>query len=149
MKTYLRHKSLNVIDVRELIALEYLDFEGKYKDYVEKHDFCELCYVECGEITLSLAGDRVTLSEGQALLIEPDTEHSYYSEYGNAARVFVICFECAMHTLRSLAGVAFDKDQQRLTHQVPNMPSEADDSKMTIGQIAATICILILLIGIV
>lgn len=39
MKTYLRHKIANVIDVKELIALEFLDFEGKYKDYTEKHDF--------------------------------------------------------------------------------------------------------------
>ena len=38
MKTYLRHRIQNVVDVKELIALEYLDFEGKYKEYVEKHN---------------------------------------------------------------------------------------------------------------
>ena len=42
MKTYLRHKICNVIDIKDLIALEYLDFEGKYRDYVEAHDFWEL-----------------------------------------------------------------------------------------------------------
>ena len=52
MKTYLRHKSLNVIDIKELIALEYLDFEGTYKDYVEKHDFWEICYVKKGSISV-------------------------------------------------------------------------------------------------
>jgi len=41
MKTYLRHKVLNVVDIKELTAIEYLDFEGKYKEYVEKHDFWE------------------------------------------------------------------------------------------------------------
>ena len=35
MKTYLRHKISNVVDVKELIAFEYLDFEGKYKEYSE------------------------------------------------------------------------------------------------------------------
>ena len=49
MKTYLRHRISNVVDVKELIVFEYLDFEGKYKDYSESHDFWELCYVEKGE----------------------------------------------------------------------------------------------------
>ena len=51
MKTYLRHKIVNVIDVKGLVALEYLDFEGRYKEYVEQHDFWELCYVEEGKIS--------------------------------------------------------------------------------------------------
>ena len=33
IKTYLRHKIENVIDIKELFALEYLDFDGKYKNY--------------------------------------------------------------------------------------------------------------------
>ena len=52
MKTYLRHKSMNVIDIKELAALEYLDFEGKYGNYEEKHTFWELCYVVKGEAEL-------------------------------------------------------------------------------------------------
>ena len=43
MKTYLKISPLNVIDVKALVALEYLDFEGKYKNYTESHDFYELC----------------------------------------------------------------------------------------------------------
>lgn len=107
MKAYLRHKSLNVMDVKGLIALEYLNFEGKYKNYVEKHDFYELCYVERGEISLLLESTEILLSADTAVLIEPNTEHSYFSAAGNASRVFVVCFECPSHTLRPLAGVAF------------------------------------------
>lgn len=33
MKTYIRHKIYNAIDIKELIAVEPLDFEGKYRDY--------------------------------------------------------------------------------------------------------------------
>ena len=62
MKTYLRHKISNVIDVKELIVLEYLDFEGKYKNYVEQHDFWELCFVQEGEITLTMNGECYELS---------------------------------------------------------------------------------------
>ena len=49
MKTYLKHKIQNVIDIKSLFALEYLDFEGKYKNYVESHGFWEICYIEKGK----------------------------------------------------------------------------------------------------
>ena len=113
MKTYLRHRSLNVIDVKELTALEYLDFEGKYKNYVEKHDFCELCYVEKGEIELVLGNGKMTLTENDIVFIDSDTLHSYFSADGNRNRVFVICFECPSHTLRALSGVIFPADDNR------------------------------------
>lgn len=114
MKTYLRHRILNVVDVKELFALEYLDFEGKYKDYSEKHNFFEMCYVLRGEITLTMEGDNFLLSCGDLILIEPNAEHSYFSADGNENRAFVICFECPSPTARSLVGRKFklNRDQE-------------------------------------
>ena len=114
MKTYIRHKSLNVVDVKELIALEYLDFEGKYKNYSEKHDFCELCFVLHGEITLTTEDGTISLSKQEMVLIEPNTEHSYFSSSGNHNSAFVICFECPSSAVRSLSGRKFmlNQDQQ-------------------------------------
>ena len=113
MKTYLRHRSLNVVDVKELFALEYLDFEGKYKDYTEKHDFFELCFVLHGEIVLTMEGEAIPLSHGELIFIEPNTEHSYFSENGNQSRAFVICFECPSHGVRSVSGRKFILNQDR------------------------------------
>ena len=122
MKTYLRHRSLNVIDVKELFALEYLDFEGKYKDYSEKHDFFELCFVIQGEITLTMEGESITLSEGELVFIEPNTEHSYFSETGNRSSAFVICFECTSSAARSISGRRFrlNRDQQFYIKKIIN-----------------------------
>ena len=103
MKTYLRHRSLNLIDVKELIALEYLDFEGKYRDYTENHDFSELCFVESGEITLTHGSTKQELSAGDIIYIEPGTKHSYYSREGNKSRAFVICFTSPSYTLKLLS----------------------------------------------
>lgn len=114
MKTYLRHRTLNVIDVKELTALEYLDFEGKYKGYSENHDFCELCFVERGEITLTLEDGPRTLTQGSLVLIMPNTVHSYISPRGNDSRAFVMCFECTSHTLRLLAGVVTEASEDEI-----------------------------------
>lgn len=102
MKTYLRHKSMNVIDIKELAALEYLDFEGKYGNYEEKHTFWELCYVVKGEAELVLGKERVRLCENDMFLIPPDETHSYSSKNGNENKVFVVCFECSSLGLKTL-----------------------------------------------
>ena len=107
MKTYLRHRVSNVVDVKELIALEHLDFEGKYKVYTEKHDFWELCYVEKGETILTVDGVKYTLARNELFVIPPNCLHSYFSESGNKSRVFVTCFESFSHNLIPLSNNSF------------------------------------------
>lgn len=115
MKTYLRHKSINIIDIKELVVLEYLDFEGKYKDYVEKHDFWEICFVEQGEIGLMLEGENFTLKTNDMFFIPPDYKHYYTSAIGNKSKAFVICFECSYSGLKFLGGNGFklNEDEQQ------------------------------------
>ena len=110
MKTYLRHRIWNVVEVKELIALEYLDFEGKYKDYSESHDFWELCFVENGKISVTTDEDAVVLGDGELLLISPCCVHSYASALGNKAKVFVACFESSSSVLKTLGGAHFLSD---------------------------------------
>lgn len=110
MKTYLRHRICNVIDIKELIALEHLDFEGKYRDYVETHDFWELCYVVQGQITLFLEDTGMTLSEHQLVLIPPNRKHSYRSQNGNENRAFVVCFDSFSQGLTPISSSVFLPD---------------------------------------
>lgn len=112
MKTYLRHKIANVVAVKELVALEYLDFEGKYRNYEEMHSFWEICYVQKGRITLTADGICHTLQENQLMVIPPEQLHSYRSEAGNESRVFVICFESISHAMKPLRGARFQTDIQ-------------------------------------
>lgn len=110
MKTYLRHRICNVIDIKELIALEYLDFEGKYKDYVEAHDFWEICYVVSGETTLFLEDKKLKLFRNQLVLIGPNQKHSYFSEKGNQNRTFVVCFDSFSQALNPISSNVFLPD---------------------------------------
>ena len=111
MKFYIRHKIRNVVDIKWLEALEYLDFEGKYKNYVEKHDFWEICYVEKGSVDVSVNGQIIELSENQLFVISPDVLHSYTSHNGNKSRAFVVCFECFSQALKTLSGMTFTLDE--------------------------------------
>ena len=114
MKKYLRHRIENVIDVKELIALEYLDFEGKYKNYIEAHEFWELCYVEKGKIAIRVDGEERVLNENELMLIAPDMLHSYRSAQGNDNRVFVVCFESFSQALKSLSVNSFVLEEREL-----------------------------------
>lgn len=110
MKTYLRHKIKNVIDIKELIALEYLDFEGKYKNYKEAHNFWELCFVLNGSVDLVLNEKEISIGKNQLILLSPDNEHSYDSKTGNNSEAFVVCFECFSEALTLLAEKLFYLD---------------------------------------
>ena len=110
MKTYLRHRICNVIDIKELTALELLDFEGKYRDYEESHDFWELCYVSKGEIIIQIDNVSFTLNHNQLILISPNKKHSYRSEKGNQNEAFVICFDSFSQVLDALSENVFSCD---------------------------------------
>lgn len=110
MKTYLRHRIRNVIDIKELTALEYLDFEGKYRDYVETHDFWELCYVTEGRIQVWLDTVGLSLEAQQLLLIPPNKKHSFFSENGNQNKAFVVCFDSFSQALMPISGGIFPAD---------------------------------------
>ena len=110
MKTYLRHKIHNVVDIKGLHAVEYLDFDGKYKDYTEKHDFWELCYVESGSVTLILENETFILKTGDVMFVSPDKNHSYIAASSKASKVFVVCFESFSYTLKTLSSTPFSLD---------------------------------------
>lgn len=114
MKTYLRHRICNVIDIKELTALELLDFEGKYRNYEESHDFWELCYVSKGEIIIQIDNIPFSLNDNQLILISPNKKHSYHSENGNQNEAFVICFDSFSQVLDALSENVFSCDSVTL-----------------------------------
>lgn len=111
MKTYIRHKIYNAIDVKELIALEPLDFEGKYRNYEDSHDFWEICYALEGEILLLLDEKSIPIPKRHLVLIPPNKKHTYRSHNGNQSQAFVICFDSFSQILNAISGHVFSPDQ--------------------------------------
>ena len=112
MKLYLKHRILNLIEIKELTAVEYLNFSGKYNDYVEKHDFWELCFVEKGEIELKIEDKSQALEEESLILIPPDKKHSYHAAGGEENKVFVVCFQCFSEAISPLAQIKFELNSE-------------------------------------
>lgn len=110
MKRYLRHRICNVIDVKELIALGYLGLEKKYHDYVETHDFWELCYMRNDGLKLSLEDKTLELAGHQLVLISPNKKHSYFFPKSKQCCAFVVCFDSFSHTLMPLRETIFSLD---------------------------------------
>ena len=115
MKTYLRHRIHNVIDIKELIALEFLDFEGKYRNYEESHDFWELCFVAEGEISVRIEDQDTPLAKNHLILISPNKKHAYHSEAGNQNKAFVVCFDSLSQALYAIAEYVFTPEQTQLS----------------------------------
>ena len=112
MKSYLKHKILNLIEIKELTAVEYPDFDGKYKDYLDKHDFWELCFVEKGEIKLTVEDESQILVENTLVLIPPDKTHSYCYINDRDNKAFVVCFQCLSQALNPLAEIKFELNSE-------------------------------------
>lgn len=127
MKTYIRHKIYNAIDVKELIALEPLDFEGKYRDYEEVHDFWEICYTLKGEILLLLDEKSIPVPEHHLILIPPNKKHAYRSYNGNQNQAFVICFDSFSQILNAISGHVFSPDEVQ-TVCMRNIMTEFSDT---------------------
>ena len=107
MKSYLHHKIYNAINIKGLTALEFLDFDGKYKDYSESHEFWEICFVKEGKITLSVKGKDITITKDQLFIIPPNYTHCYKDNLPKS-KAFVICFESVSDVLKSLSMVLFN-----------------------------------------
>lgn len=115
MKTYLRHRIRNVIDIKELIALEFLDFEGKYRNYEETHDFWELCFVTEGEISVRIEGMDSPLAKDHLILISPNKKHAYHSKDGNRNKAFVICFDSFSQALYAVSEYIFTPEDTQFS----------------------------------
>ena len=115
MKTYLRHKIRNVIDIKELIALEFLDFEGKYRNYEENHDFWELCFVTEGEISAQIGEKIFPLAKNHLILISPMKKHTYFSAAGNKNKAFVVCFDSFSQALYAVSEYVFTPEDTEIS----------------------------------
>ena len=75
MKKYFNYRIDKVISVKDLITIEYLDVAPNFLYPEETHNFYELAYIDNGKIDCHVDGKDFTLSQGEFILIPPQTRH--------------------------------------------------------------------------
>ena len=90
---YFKTKPNSVINVTEIVVINYYKFQSDFVFSGEKHNFWEMVYVESGEVEIDRDGERVILKKGEILFHQPNEFHTIKA-YNSSPSVFVISFVC-------------------------------------------------------
>lgn len=94
MKEYYRHQIKNLLSVKSIMTIEYLELAPSYSHTSEQHDFWELVYVDKGQITYFIEETPLNLGEGHIIFLAPNQKHSILSNGKTSPCIFVLCFQC-------------------------------------------------------
>ncbi len=93
MKYYFKHKIENLLSVKNVITIEYLELPGGYEYPAESHNFWEMIYADKGEIDYYVENTPERLSEGELMFLAPNRAHRFVAHRDNAPSIFVLCFD--------------------------------------------------------
>lgn len=93
MKYYFKHKIENLLSVKNIITIEYLDLPGGFEYPSESHNFWEMVYADKGDINYYVEGTPTRLSEGELMFLSPNRSHRFVTDTQNAPSIFVLCFD--------------------------------------------------------
>ena len=98
---YTKTKLPEFLSVQSIITIFRVDFSSyKLTGESERHDFCELKYVEKGSHPLLLNGTPFELSEGQMMIYAPNAEHNANGK--TDATASIISFESNTDAIENL-----------------------------------------------
>lgn len=100
---YLKHHISNIINIHQIVTLNYFEFANDFEFKGEKHNFWELVYVDKGKLSVETEWGEVTLNQGECMFHQPNEFHRHKANGVSAPNYFVICFVCNsahMHMFR-------------------------------------------------
>lgn len=104
MRKYYKHQVEKVLQIKNLVTIEYQDMEENYVYPTETHDFYELIYVEKGSLTCKIEDHEFSLTQNDFILIDPNKSHSYYLNEKQTSKNLIICFNSKSEILGVLKG---------------------------------------------
>lgn len=91
---YIEHTVQGLLNITSLVTIHYFEFDDKFKDIPESHDFWELVYVDRGSILVTADDKQFPLEQGELYFHKPYEEHCVDTVKGSASNVFIISFRC-------------------------------------------------------
>ncbi len=114
-------------NVSRIANIHYFEFTTQYQTIKESHNFCELLYVDNGEITVEAENYNGILSDNQLIIHQPNEVHSLTCSTSIAPNVIIIGFECNFHELKT-----FSKNPFTLSLNLKKVLSEVMQEGMSV-----------------
>ncbi len=114
MRKYYKHQVEKVLQIRNLVTIEYQDMQENFVYPTETHDFYEFIYVEKGSLTCKIEENEFSLTQNDFLLIEPNKSHSYYLSEKQTAKDLIICFNSKSDILGILKNKIVLSDREKM-----------------------------------
>lgn len=95
--------SIIQMDVSSIANLQYFEFKDAFHSVQDRHDFCELLYVEKGSLTIYAENYTGRLKENQMIIHRPNELHSLATSDNITPNVIIIGFECSSESLTPFA----------------------------------------------
>ena len=93
MKKYYKHSIKNIIQVKNIITIEYLELPTNYIFPSETHNFWELVYIDKGAILYFIDDTPTAMKSGDLFFLSPCQTHSIKGINNSSSNIFVICFD--------------------------------------------------------
>ena len=114
-------KSFNIqLTVSRIANIHYFEFTHNYNTKDDRHDFCELVYVDSGALHIRADNFCGTLAENQMILHGANEAHSLACPDDSAPNVIIIGFECISDELApfSRRAVTLSEPLKRLLAEI-------------------------------
>ena len=115
MRKYYSYLVKKVINIKKLMAIDYLYIMPDFYFGEEAHSFYEFAYLDGGAVNCIIEGKTTDLKQGDFMLIEPNTTHHYEYNGKDEAHLFVICFDGTCDFFELIKGkTALNEDEKKL-----------------------------------
>ena len=108
MKTkYTKYSFENVINIKSIITLFYMELSKNFKYDGERHNFWEMVYIDQGEMHCIADDKSFVLKSGELVFHKPNEFHNLMGDSIHSPNVSIITFECSSQALYKFVGKIF------------------------------------------
>ncbi len=109
-----------VINISKIANIHYFEFTNQYHTYKDTHSFCELVYVDSGEIIVEAENYSGRLYDNQLIIHRAGESHSLRCSSEQSPNVIIIGFECKSDILDtfSIKPTALSKECIKLLTEI-------------------------------
>ena len=115
------------ITVSQIANIHYFEFTNQYHTNDDAHNFCELVYVDKGEVSVKSSNYCGKLLNNQLIIHRPNEIHSLKCTDDTAPNIIIIGFECTSDEL-----IVFSKQPVTLITEHQKMLAEIMKEGMSV-----------------